>query len=365
MDDLNEILKDKCRGCLVGGAVGDALGYAVEFMSEASIKKRYGARGITEYTLTNGVAEISDDTQMTLFTAGGLLLGADIKAGRDFVKRHSDNIALSYKDWYRTQTEKYPIKGKHYSCLLKHPELFDQRAPGGTCMSALSSLMKGVRGSISNPVNTSKGCGGVMRVAPIGVCFSGKAVKIEEIDMLAAEAAAITHGHDLGYIPAAALAHIIHIISHRCDVSLADAVNDMIRTMQRLFSEAKHICDFTDLMRKAVDLSSRDIADIDAIHILGEGWVAEETLAIAIYSALKYSNDFEGAMIAAVNHNGDSDSTGAVTGNILGAYLGMRAISRKYLDNLELKSVILELSDALYNFTAAHELFENKRGGEI
>lgn len=66
---------DKYRGCLIGGAVGDALGYAIEFLDETSIFKCYGKNGITEYDLVEGVAEISDDTQMTLFTVNGLLLG--------------------------------------------------------------------------------------------------------------------------------------------------------------------------------------------------------------------------------------------------------------------------------------------------
>lgn len=65
---------DKYRGCLVGGAAGDALGYPVEFLTEQAILARYGQEGITGYELKNGTAEISDDTQMTLFTATGLLL---------------------------------------------------------------------------------------------------------------------------------------------------------------------------------------------------------------------------------------------------------------------------------------------------
>lgn len=70
MRDLN-----KFRGCLIGGAVGDALGYAVEFLPASAIFKKYGENGITEYELHREVAEISDDTQMTLFTATGLLIG--------------------------------------------------------------------------------------------------------------------------------------------------------------------------------------------------------------------------------------------------------------------------------------------------
>ena len=66
---------DRFRGSLIGGAAGDALGYEVEFWSEEKIFSRYGKPGITEYELHNGKALISDDTQMTLFTATGLLIG--------------------------------------------------------------------------------------------------------------------------------------------------------------------------------------------------------------------------------------------------------------------------------------------------
>ena len=88
--------------------------------------------------------------------------------------------------------------------------------------------------------------------------------------------------------------------------------------------------------------------DLDAIRELGEGFAAEETLAIAIYCALKYENDFERAMIAAVNHSGDSDSVASVTGNILGAFLGVRKIPTKFLRPLEMLDIIAEIADDLY-----------------
>ena len=80
---------------------------------------------------------------------------------------------------------------------------------------------------------------------------------------------------------------------------------------------------------------------------LGEGWVAEETLAIALYCCLRYPADFDKAVIAAVNHSGDSDSTGAVTGNIMGAIVGYRNIGEKWRKDLELRDVILEIADDL------------------
>ena len=109
------------------------------------------------------------------------------------------------------------------------------------------------------------------------------------------------------------------------------------------------------LVEKAIDLANKDMNDVDAIHQLGGGWVAEETLAIAIYCSLKYQNDFDQALIASVNHSGDSDSTGSVTGNILGAYLGFEAIPAKYIDHLEIKNIILEIADDLYHDCAISE----------
>lgn len=339
-------LIDKYRGCLLGGAVGDALGFAVEFMSEESIRSTYGESGITSYKLLDNVAQISDDTQMTLFTANGLLLKEvrSLACGDDM--SHAECIALCYSDWRRTQYEKYPLSGLSFSWLVNIPQLFDQRAPGCTCLSALTPFSLDSIGTIANPINRSKGCGGVMRVAPVGLYFKDRS-QIKTADLLAAEAAAITHGHELGYIPAAALAHIIQLVSHNKNITLIRAVKDMLAKIPVLFRGAEHIKEFTELIKKAVELSKKNIPDIEAIHMLGEGWVAEETLAISIYCALKYQDDFKKAIISAVNHKGDSDSTGAVTGNILGAYLGMSAIPDEYLDKLELKDVILELADDL------------------
>jgi ADP-ribosylglycohydrolase len=116
-----------------------------------------------------------------------------------------------------------------------------------------------------------------------------------------------------------------------------------------VFPKAKHMDELLTLVKKAIVLSSENEDDLDAIRQLGEGWVAEETLAIAIYCALKYSDDFVNGVAAAVNHDGDSDSTGAVTGNILGTALGFEAIPQKYLDKLELKDVILEIAEDLHH----------------
>lgn len=343
--------KDKFQGCLIGGAVGDALGYTVEFSSEDRIFKTFGKSGITEYDLQNGKAIISDDTQMTMFTATALLDGITRGKLRGVMGSLSSYIGLEYEGWYLTQTKPFPVdKEKNYakySWLMNMPEIFKRRAPGNTCLSALASWEKG---TLDTPINNSKGCGGVMRVAPIGLYLVHfERMSQEEIDTVVAEAAAITHGHELGYIPAAALVHIISLLVKNNGLSVLQAVNDSIETIEILFEKCKHREYFTSLMKKAILLAQSDSNDLESIHKLGEGWVAEETLAIAVYCAIKYQNDFEKAICTAVNHNGDSDSTGAVCGNILWVYLGYNAIPQKYKTNLEFHDVLLELAEDLFN----------------
>lgn len=338
---------DKFRGCLIGGAAGDALGYAVEFLSENFIKARFGEKGITEYQLRDGIARISDDTQMTMFTANGLLLGTTRGCVRSIMGTYISYVAVAYREWYKTQMESYDhCNRKFSSCwLLNVPALFAARAPGNTCLSAIKA---GCCGSIENPANNSKGCGGVMRVAPIGLYFGESRLTPLAVDLMGADAAALTHGHEMGYIPAAMLVHIVRLVSHNDEITLKDAVLESKTAIEMLFPEAKALPDFLKLIDKALELSESDLADLDAIHKLGQGWVGDEALAIAIYCALKYERDFDKALIAAVNHSGDSDSTGAITGNILGAYLGLSKIPKKYIDNLELVDVLTELADDLY-----------------
>ena len=336
-------LNDRVRGSLIGGAAGDALGYAVEFHDEGYIFQNYGPSGITEYRLVDGKALISDDTQMTLFTAAGLLTGYSVAMQRCFVRTLEPYIYLSYLDWLHTQEpEGYP-EHPSLTWLADEPGLYDRRAPGNTCLSALFS---GEMGAIGFRINRSKGCGGVMRTAPVGLLMGLTETNYKDVDDLGAEAAAITHGHDLGFIPGAMLADLTGRLS-RSDISIKEAVEAALVNMKELFGDMEHIDQFIDLMEKAIVLSQEDLDDLDAIHELGQGWVGDEALAIAVYCSLKYPEDIEKALIAAVNHEGDSDSTGAIAGNIVGAHVGYSRIPDKLIRDLELKDLILEIADDL------------------
>jgi ADP-ribosylglycohydrolase len=186
-----------------------------------------------------------------------------------------------------------------------------------------------------------------MRVAPVALMPYNEPIK--KIDMEAAQVAAITHGNSLGYMPAALLVHIIRrIVYPEQTMTLKEIVLEGCDTIYRLFRADANVDRMVSIIQDAVRLShSSVVTDLEAIHKLGEGWVGEEALAIAVFCALKYENDFGQALIAAVNHGGDSDSTGAICGNILGAIVGLSGIGEEWKEHLELSDEIMELADEI------------------
>lgn len=354
-------LRDKCQGSLVGGAIGDALGYEVEFMSLTSIRERFGNEGIRDYVLTaDGVANFSDDTQMTLFTSEGLLNA--VGDGNHLEKNILPNISKAYEHWYFTQV--YPPLAMS-TCWLTHLKaLWARRAPGNTCMRAMECIASPQGIPV---VNNSKGCGGVMRVAPIGIyaAVHPKTMNLTQAGILAGYAADITHKHPTSTFSSMALAMIVaDCIGHE------DIDRDKFRfiVLERVFRilglSYEHNPEL-DVVKnhviKALDLAVSAETDTAAIRQLGEGWIAEETLAIAVFSVMRYIDDFEKCIVCAVNHDGDSDSTGAVAGNIIGAILGYSAIPQKYLDGLELHDVIASVADDLSGFSPKEQMIERYR----
>ncbi|MDO4328939.1 MAG: ADP-ribosylglycohydrolase family protein [Lachnospiraceae bacterium] len=345
------------RGCMVGGGAGDALGYPVEFWSENEIRRAYGEAGIISYQCSpeEGLAVVSDDTQMTMFTATGILYGYTRGWMRGIMGPVSGYVYEHYLDWLHTQEPE--MEGAGMSWLREIPSLHVRRAPGMTCLSALRSAHRNRRwGTCQDPLNHSKGCGGIMRVAPVAlhVCdYHESGLSLEELKKLdrdGAEVAAITHGHPLGYIPAAALVHILNrIVYGGCTMgdSLYDITAECRMTMEQLFEGEPYLKAFLRKLDAAVTLSKNSASDSENIRQLGEGWVAEETFAIALYCSLRYPDDFSKAITASVNHSGDSDSTGAVTGNIAGALVGYEGIDEKWKRQLEFHKLLLELADDL------------------
>jgi ADP-ribosylglycohydrolase len=215
-------------------------------------------------------------------------------------------------------------------------------------MSSLDDIYRG-----KAPMNNSKGCGGVMRIAPIPLyAVVQDRMSIEEADLLAGEAAEITHQHPLGYISAALMSHVIYRLALDIEPTqdgmkryIMEGVAEMRNQYKAYHNDVERMA---ELAERAIFLLDNGKTDLENIGRLGEGWTDEEALAIALYCTLKHFDSFEDAMIAAVNHGGDSDSTGAVTGNILGAAIGYEAIPQYYKDDLEMHDLILHMADDLY-----------------
>jgi ADP-ribosylglycohydrolase len=335
--------QDRFAGCLLGGAVGDALGAPVEFMELAQILRQCGPAGVRGYEPgPGGIGRITDDTQMTLFTAEGLI--------RSWVRSRfrADSspramVAYAYLRWLRTQGERtragLEADAGADGWLFGHRELHQRRAPGLTCLSALRAML-----SVTEPaINNSKGCGGVMRVAPVGLFAWRLGWSPELAFKIGTQLAGITHGHPTGELAGGALALVIFALADGATLPQA-----IYAARQCLLPRPGHE-ETLAAIELAEQLARSDTRHDLAIARVGEGWVAEEALAISLYCALVAGSFSEGVLMA-VNHDGDSDSTGSITGNLLGTMFGVQAIPPQWLEPLELRDVIAELAKDLHGF---------------
>jgi ADP-ribosylglycohydrolase len=325
-------LREQISGCLLAGAVGDALGGPVEFMRWAEIRRRFGPAGVTQAV---SPAEFTDDTQMTLFTVEGLIRAR--VQGRSKGLCHPPSVVRhAYLRWLHTQGIPWAQAGAEFAAsdpepdgwLVRQQVLHRQMAPGNTCMSA---LLGGGTGTVTEPANGSKGCGAVMRAAPVGF-FS--ATPGDAWDM-ACQIAAITHGHPDGSYPAGVLAVTIRLVAD--GLPLADAIRAAAEFVPRE-SATRQALD------RAFGLACEGQPDPDGLNrSLGQGWTGDEALAIAACCALSAATP-AAAILAAVNHSGDSDSTGSITGNIVGALHGTAALPDGWLDALDGRELVAQVA---------------------
>jgi ADP-ribosyl-[dinitrogen reductase] hydrolase len=345
---------ERLHGCLLGGALGDALGYPLEFVKPAvTIAERFGTvppRDIPGAGVNGALAPVSDDTQMTLFTAEAILRARSARSNA-----WAPFALGAYQRWHGTQALSRnanwsPPRGQGW--LLAECRMHARRAPGNTCMSAIArSFMVDDLCSVTNPPNGSKGCGAVMRSAPFGLAGSTR----QEAFRAARDAGALTHGHPSGYLSGAYLASLVFDLVRGAPLPEAMRAADDL-----LVGEAGH----EELAQalaaaRAVGLAGTP-PPVDGVESLGGGWVGEEALAIALACALSVEGTSQDAVARAlwrsVAHAGDSDSTGAITGNVLGAMLGAGAMPLRWLEQVELRDVIDRIARDLHSAVALGEL---------
>jgi ADP-ribosylglycohydrolase len=338
-DSTAPSLTERVLGCFLGGALGDALGSDLEFISADEISAKFGPdgpRGLREAYGVHGA--ITDDTQMTLFTAEGLIRGS-VAHRTHGVDDPLPEIQLAYQRWLYTQGVEWPEAAGAFLADYPEPDgwlvgvrgLFSTRGPGKTVFRALAAFGEGKpAGSVAERINDSKGCGGVMRAAPAALYSADPATVFE----LAVRAAALTHGHPSGYLPAGALAVIVQ------QALLGQELDDGVWLALQVLETWEAHEETTTMLKVAVDLASYGVPTPEQVEsTLGGGWVGEQALAIAVCAALVGGDDVERALSVAVHHGGDSDSTGAICGNIIGALIGVGGLPMDWLVELELREV--------------------------
>jgi ADP-ribosylglycohydrolase len=336
-------LKNRVRGCLLGGAVGDALGAPVESMDLAAIRRRFGPRGLTDYAPAYGRrGAITDDTQMTLFTAEGLMR-AFVRGALKGMCSVPSVVSHAYARWLLTQGVS-AARGLDVGTdgwLWGVEALHSRRAPGNTCIAALAAMP---HFGAERASNRSKGAGAIMRVAPVALS-AGRAGDdgAAHVFHLAREVSWITHGHPSGFLSAAAFAVIVH--ARLWEEPLAAGV----ARAHRLLKGEKGNRETLAAMDRALSYADAGEPPETAIRRIGGGWVGEEALGVALYCAT-VASDFEAGVLMAVNHDGDSDTTGALVGQLLGAGGGEGVIPARWLQDLELRDTIAAVADDLSEF---------------
>lgn len=335
--------RDHFIGCLLGGALGDAIGSEIEFLSRDEIHQAYGPLGIQELVADG----FTDDTQLTLFTAEGLIRACllEFHSRTDLLAK----LHRSYLRWLHTQGEEIaPELRKGW--LLTQQGLFEQRAPGVTCLEALGS---GSMGQREHPLNDSKGCGGIMRVAPIGLFFHEDP---EKAFFLGADAAAITHGHPSGYLSAGYFAALIALLVQ--GQALPEAISHALPMLEH---HAGHE-ECRAQIESALDLYAAGMEPTSArLEQMGGKWpgvLAEEALGMSLFCALSHQGAYRAGVLAAVNHSGDSDCVGSLTGQLLGLINCFEALPPKWISQLQLADVVETMAGDLFSILTEPENHE-------
>jgi ADP-ribosylglycohydrolase len=292
---------------LYGLALGDALGWPLEFLSLAEIKARYGPQGLRELPEP---AHYTDDTQMSIAIAEALAARGD--ADLDGLM---EAVVANFIAWKNS------------------PE--NNRAPGITCMRAVKALEAGVPWYESG-ISYSKGCGSAMRVAPVGYFYQHHPDRLRSAAIASGSA---THTHraaEAACLAAALLVklaldgvHPAHYLEALEEYELAGISDEFDNALHR----TAHTLDFTN--------------EEDAMRTIGEGWTGDEAVALALYCVVRYPDDYVGAICRAANSEGDSDSVACITGSILGARLGVEALPAQWIARVENSEQLADLAGRL------------------
>lgn len=333
------------RGCLLGLAVGDAMGCAVDGRSWQEIQEDYGPNGLMGYDLVNGYADISSYTQLAAFTCNGLLFGLTRGQMMGKMAPFIKYIALSLWEWASSQrASNRPV---HSYCWLLRREQMCRRH----CMESLilHTLNRKNPGSPEIPINNYNDPSSLTTAIAVGLFSHEDRMEQEELDLLGAEAVALTHGSPSAFLTGAVLTHVISSLLRNPQKPLKSLFLDSAQAIVHQFGhQYRQASEIAALVRGVVSQSSsHTLRPVEVMERLGCD-TAPRVLAGAMYACL-CSTDFDSAMITAVNHSGRSAAVGAIAGAILGMKLGEAALPDFYVECLEPAEILRELADDMYS----------------
>lgn len=339
------------RGCLLGLAVGDAMGCSVDKKSWDEICQDYGPNGLLGYDLVNGCAEVTSYTQYPAFLCNAMLLGAM----RGNASLYTKYLNLGAREWAKSQQFR---SGEKTYCWLSHiPEIRRKQ-----CMDTrlLDALTREVLGTPEKPVFRSTSPTALTAAIAAGLSRDSARLDLEGLADLGAAAVAFTHGEPEAFLSGAFLAIMIARLLQDSSRPLIDLYRQTCQDIMRLYFDRYPQAEtVTDLIQQAITLTKDpELSPLAAMTLLG-CTTAAECLAGAVYASIIHMANFDEAMIASVNHSGRSAAVGAITGALLGARLGVEALPDFYLESLECVDVLSELADDLLQARHVMNLFDD------
>ncbi|MFV2118611.1 ADP-ribosylglycohydrolase family protein [Streptomyces sp. Act-28] len=325
----------RVRGCLLGGAVGDALGACVARLPVEAIRDAHGVDGLADLVPAYGRrGAVTYATQLSLFTVDGLIRA---QVRRDTGAWHPPtDLHRAYLRWAATQRDWGPDERRGDNGWLAAQEwLYARRDPARACLTGLADDVPGTPARPKNP--GARDAGALVRSAPFGLLVGWEP---QLVCQLAVECATQTHGHSVAYLAAGAYAVVVHGVARGQDIESA-----VRGAAAHLASRPGHE-PVTGALERAAAAVRQGAPSPDRIASLGDtdGESAEDALAIAVYCAL-VGEDVRHGLRLAVNHDGPSEVTGALTGALLGTLHGETALPPAWLAELEGRSTLLELAD--------------------
>ena len=332
-------------GCLLGLAVGDAMGYTVDSHTWKEIQEDYGPHGLRGYDSLGGFVAVTSYTQLAAFSVNGLLLGLTRGQMRGHMAPYIQYIGHALREWATTQRRGQKLSQNH--CWLTiEPDICEHY-----CMDTrMLDILSGQRlGTPEEPRNNCAGPQALTSAIGVGLFFHPDRTDQKEIDRLGAEAVALTYGNPEAFLSGAVLSHIISRLVQNPKADLTRLISEAMTALREQFgheySQAYEIC---NTLKMAMNLSRglyHDHAEImEKLHCE----TAAQCLAGACYACLIGGDDLDASMIVSVNHSGRSAAVGAITGAIQGIRLGKEALPDFYLEDIQPASLLTELAADLH-----------------